>query len=483
MENIRFLIKGILNEEISSMNEITSKDAKNQFYQNVDDKLYGIIITLDPTYNPEKDIMGSYTKWLLRPDNLAKLKVTKDEDFYKIKDDLIKFNTLKKTNKLPPELRDINKFNLERLLDYIFDNYSDEVSTSKTQDIKNVKANVEKYDFPEWRVIVPKTEEAACYYGKGSKWCTAADNDNRFNQYNRQGKLWILINKSDPSEKYQLHFESGQYMDERDREYDLKELLETDSKLYDFFAEKYSFEICQYSIKNDREELFRDNYENKKFNAEQRYDIAYTILDRLGNCENDPYSLLSMLDGIEGINEMNFDKRASSDYGYTIDCIARNHNHEEDEFVLQNMIWFINIFDGIKDIDDVEVLYEVLYKNNPELFIEIIKTMNAGVLFKQFVNYNELESKVYTNTELIAVISDLKTKFDKYPVIENNIVKLEISDVDYETNKIKINLGLKNKRGKVVKQYSGFIDYKNIYKYITNYDLMMDSVQKDKPLV
>lgn len=69
---------------------------------------------------------------------------------------------------------------------------------------------------PNMKVFIPLTQEAACTYGKGTKWCTAAETNNRFEQYNKNGKLYIIITKD--NRKFQLHMEDNQFMNELDQE-------------------------------------------------------------------------------------------------------------------------------------------------------------------------------------------------------------------------------------------------------------------------
>jgi hypothetical protein len=79
------------------------------------------------------------------------------------------------------------------------------------------------------RIIHPKDQEAACYYGQGTRWCTAATgSSNYFDNYNRSGPMYILLPKQPKyeGEKYQLHFESGQFMDETDSQIDVVELMD-----------------------------------------------------------------------------------------------------------------------------------------------------------------------------------------------------------------------------------------------------------------
>jgi hypothetical protein len=85
------------------------------------------------------------------------------------------------------------------------------------------KAEVKKgsevfFDAPGLKVIIPKTEEAACLYGAGTKWCTAAKDNNQFKHYDDQGPLMIILATiGDKQRKFQLHYETDAFMDERDQ--------------------------------------------------------------------------------------------------------------------------------------------------------------------------------------------------------------------------------------------------------------------------
>ena len=52
------------------------------------------------------------------------------------------------------------------------------------------------YDGPRWMVIVPKSREASCHYGAGTKWCTTSKVENAFESYIKQGILYYLIDKT-----------------------------------------------------------------------------------------------------------------------------------------------------------------------------------------------------------------------------------------------------------------------------------------------
>lgn len=85
------------------------------------------------------------------------------------------------------------------------------------------------YDGEMITIIKPTTKEGSCYYGKKTKWCTATPTDrNMYNSYTSYGPLYIIQPKNPENngkEKYQLQFETEQYMDENDMKVDLKYLV------------------------------------------------------------------------------------------------------------------------------------------------------------------------------------------------------------------------------------------------------------------
>ena len=83
------------------------------------------------------------------------------------------------------------------------------------------------YDGKDIKIIHPTTKEGSCHYGKGTKWCTAAtQGENKFEYYDKKGPLYIIQPKKPEheNEKYQLHFESDQFVNEKDAYIDLYEL-------------------------------------------------------------------------------------------------------------------------------------------------------------------------------------------------------------------------------------------------------------------
>jgi hypothetical protein len=76
------------------------------------------------------------------------------------------------------------------------------------REIRKVEGGNVVHEDDRFFVVNPLTHGASCYYGKGTKWCTAADSDHQFKQYNEDGKLFYILDKtkatSDPLYKIAL---------------------------------------------------------------------------------------------------------------------------------------------------------------------------------------------------------------------------------------------------------------------------------------
>jgi hypothetical protein len=114
---------------------------------------------------------------------------------------------------------------LSDLEKYIDDNYElfneinerDEKKNKKKQKQilieQNGKNDVEVvFETNKLIIYKPTSEAGSKYYGRNTKWCTASDNNNMFDYYNDKGPLYIIQSKKNDLDKYQVHFESKQFM-------------------------------------------------------------------------------------------------------------------------------------------------------------------------------------------------------------------------------------------------------------------------------
>jgi Domain of unknown function (DUF4116) len=115
-------------------------------------------------------------------------------------------------------------------------------------------------------IAVPMTEFAAKWWGRGTKWCTAAEKNNAFAQYHKDAPLVILV--CPDGTKYQAHVTqtSIQFMDAMDKIIDEEEIVlrwvelktllywmiqQNGEVLYYLPEECITFELCSLAIQQN----------------------------------------------------------------------------------------------------------------------------------------------------------------------------------------------------------------------------------------
>ena len=177
---------------------------------------------VDPTPNKQ------YTEWLVR--RYIDGSIVRFEDVLSTWADLLnEFHRLKTRRLLPPELMDINKFKTEQDLKQLHKSVLD-IFNSTDEKVEVQKGeSTEILNNSEVRIIIPEDQKAACYYGQGTRWCTAAKNNNMFGGYSSHNHpLFILLpkNPTHDGEKYQVHLLENEWMDEEDTEVGAQEVIE-----------------------------------------------------------------------------------------------------------------------------------------------------------------------------------------------------------------------------------------------------------------
>lgn len=191
--------------------KVSNDEKYLNYYSDIPRDDFNLIIQADPTTKQDGS-MGGYSNWLLR----------------KVKDNKIKKDDLEKAKHLLGLYfkynKNVDRKNINQIED--LDDLSNEVSKfdnnefkSNSEKSKDVKKDAEKlYEDEQWLVITPHTEEASCYYGSGTKWCTTSKkSENLFNDYYNQGKLYINIDKKNKT-KYQFFFEKYSFKDSANKD-------------------------------------------------------------------------------------------------------------------------------------------------------------------------------------------------------------------------------------------------------------------------
>jgi len=223
------------------------------------------LMLADPTTKPGEDTdvdtgdiqkVGAYSQWIIKQwmklqqeadkayaygsnewgVKLEQLQEQFMEDLYKTTEDLQKFHRFKQ--QIAQEKRDINRVeSFDELYELTKEFSLEQATTTKAERVLQDAELV--YDGPNWEILVPKSREASCHYGANTRWCTAGSSNNYYDHYSKQGPLYIITNKKDPTDKYQFHFESNQFMDKEDRNVSLSPFLNERPDLKIFFKEMF----------------------------------------------------------------------------------------------------------------------------------------------------------------------------------------------------------------------------------------------------
>ena len=73
-------------------------------------------------------------------------------------------------------------------------------------------------------IVRLSSRESAIYWGRGTRWCTAAQNNNMFEHYSSDGPIYVIVDGARSGTRYQLHPASRQFMNPQDRPVKLDQL-------------------------------------------------------------------------------------------------------------------------------------------------------------------------------------------------------------------------------------------------------------------
>ena len=150
---------------------------------------YDEIVPGSENINPKH----KYLEWITK--NWSPTDVVGDEIKHNLKEILLavsKFDNQSQRLKI----KDLNQYqNLEQLFDTL-----QELGQTARRTVE-ISDEVEKvYEDNRFVVVVPKTHKSSCYYGAGTKWCTASkDTESHFSNYKSGGELYYIIDKTLPT--------------------------------------------------------------------------------------------------------------------------------------------------------------------------------------------------------------------------------------------------------------------------------------------
>lgn len=234
-------------------------------------KVFAFILAVDP------DRSKKNVQWVLKQFITGKLRL---EDMEKATSSLLVFERVKRI--MPVEERDINRYpDLDTFMDTM-DVYSKQMSKAEAD--RNYVVQMEKqadiiFNNAEYKIVIPKTQEASNFYGINTRWCTTSSRGSQFESYTRKGPLYIILDKAN-NKRWQFHFVNGQFMDEMDRSIgkfiDKDKLVFVDSMSLSDFVEQYGNETAKdaakYVFGEDRVEQYNESPDS---------DVKETLIDSL----------------------------------------------------------------------------------------------------------------------------------------------------------------------------------------------------------
>jgi Domain of unknown function (DUF4116) len=288
MADMRSRLEKILDKHGSALHDaVCQREAKSRKLQLSNKDLVLQFAGADPTDGKSR------TQWL------AKTYIA-DADF-KLEDlgrayvALQAFEQFKR--KLPIEQRELSKIKSLRKLEALMDPFMkakekarlnldlSSVTGREKRRLEELKAREESIIIQEGNglatIVSPKTEFAACWWGRGTKWCTAAEKNNAFFDYNNDAPLIILV--CPDGEKFQTYLTSNKVtcanaLDEHVGKQSVKERWDDFRPLLSWMMEKngcalcyvpedyITFDLCYRCVKNNGLAL---KYVPEKFKTEE----------------------------------------------------------------------------------------------------------------------------------------------------------------------------------------------------------------------
>ena len=229
--------------------------------------ILGRIEGVDPTKN--KEYTRAMANWY------ADGKINMEDLSSTLHDYLVKFHELKMRKIVQPPYNDILRYkNAQDFMDAL-DKF--EVPDKTKPDERGQAKSM--YEDADLRIIVPMDKAAACYYGRGTRWCTAAEKSNAFDTYNKKEPMYIIIPKQPThvGEKWQFHFNSSQYMNEKDQPVNLTDLIQRYPQMTQIFAKQgKQYRIASLCLRPEKMASFIP-VAQEKFHNEFSRKISYEL--------------------------------------------------------------------------------------------------------------------------------------------------------------------------------------------------------------
>jgi hypothetical protein len=274
------------------------------------------------------------------------------------------------------------------------------------RDVKKVEGGNVVYEDPRFFVVNPLTHQSSCYYGKGTKWCTAADTDYQFNQYNQDGKLFYILDKTKQTNDPYYKIAILQKFNGDSTVYDAKD--ETITNLKEVFGEE------NYSKLNSSIEDYLEEQYGEQLKIWRDKEAAKKERDRLERLRKQRV--------LDQRTEESDERRLDNEWELNPECPEEGLKaHALLEFLVDN--------------NDVEVLTN-------EDRVEILRLQNEIERLQ-----SEYDNSEDVRTDLLDDISDLEDEIESVSENKIDVYNIIPNGTHYDTTEFEvINAGLDNRR-------------------------------------
>lgn len=269
-------------------------DVRQKNANNLSDEEFKQIMSYDPIISQIDNLDDvtmastneSFSRWLLKMFKNGSLQNAEPEQVRKLLQD---FERAKKRRNLLPN-NDINSYKKIDDLQNALSNIDNNLTTNqKNKDARKAQNVIKKeltpgmylnggaellYTNDNWEVWTPHTYEGSKALRHGAVWCTGGDTPNFYNSYTEDGQLYIIINKNDKNEKYQLFVPFANQYSDHQREFRDKNNESLKFREFVHNNDLVDFFMTQDNVTNSYEDLDNPNVDDE-WDDEREDEIAY----------------------------------------------------------------------------------------------------------------------------------------------------------------------------------------------------------------
>lgn len=377
-------------------------DVRQKNANNLSDEEFKQIMSYDPNISQINNLDDvtmastneSFSRWLLKMFKNGSLQNAEPEQVRKLLSD---FERAKKRRNLLPN-NDINSYKKIDDLQNALSNIDNNLTTNqKNKDARKAQNVIKKeltpgmylnggaellYTNDNWEVWTPHTYEGSKALRHGAVWCTGGDTPNFYNSYTEDGQLYIIINKNDKNEKYQLFVPFANQYSDHQREFRDKDNESLKFREFVHNNDLVDFFITQDNVTNSYENLEDPNIDDE-WDDEREDEIAYQYDLDYDDYTGEVCMFISYSDLVRDTNYTSVDDYQDfASHGYLEDGIQGDYDRYISDVISED--GFINQVDW--ESTDLMELYKFFKKDSG--LAEYTFEDFIGSLFEGASHYN-----------------------------------------------------------------------------------------------